>query len=107
MERDQLTARWIHLRSVLAHVFVGVLCIVGLLFGLLLPGRNPASTMIAMFFVISQLAIVLSFLIGAERSDRTASSSERLEPTTDEAMVLLDDYLSSLPTEVSRELVSL
>lgn len=82
-----------------------MLCIVGLVFGIGLTGRNQRSIMIAMFFVITQLAFVISMLIGAERSDRLADAAQKLEPTPDEAMALLEDYLSTRTWKAPRELV--
>lgn len=81
------------LRSIIPHLFVGLLCIASLIVGWRLPGQNSTSTLLASFFVVSQLAIICSLIIGAERSDRLAAKAQRLEPTDDEALDLLDDYL--------------
>lgn len=82
------------LRQVLPHLAVGLLCIVSLFFGWGLPGRNPTSTLLATFFVCTQLIVVISLLIGAERSDRLATRAAELDPSPDEALTLLDDYLA-------------
>jgi len=81
------------LRSVLPHLGVGLLCLASLIFGIRLPGRNHTSTMLASFFVVCQLTVVISLLVGAERSDRIASAAEELEPSSEDALALLDDYL--------------
>jgi len=82
------------LRTVLPHLAIGLLCIASLLIGWGLPGRNRTSTLLASFFVASQLVVVLALLIGSERSDRLARRAESLEPTEPEALALLDDYLA-------------
>ena len=81
------------LRSIIPHLAIGVLCIVSLIVGWSLPGRNPTSTLLASFFVSCQIIIVLALLIGAERSDRLADKADALEPTTEESLALLSDYL--------------
>ncbi|CAN5592539.1 hypothetical protein BH10ACT1_BH10ACT1_15330 [soil metagenome] len=82
------------LRVVLPHLAIGVLCIASLLFGWGLPGRNQTSTLLASFFVSIQLVVVVALLVGSERSDRLARRAQELEPTEDEALVLLEDYLA-------------
>ena len=93
------------LRSVLPHLCIGVLCAVSLVFGWSLPGQNRTSTLLASFFVGSQLIIIISLLIGAERSDRLAARAEELEPSSDEMLVLLDDYLQQRTWSMDRDAV--
>lgn len=83
------------LRSIWPHLAAGLLCIGSLLVGWSLPGQNRTSTLLASFFVASQLTVILSLILGSERSDRIAARAEELEPDTAETLVLLDDYLST------------
>lgn len=83
------------LRSIWPHLAAGLLCIGSLLVGWSLPGQNRTSTLLASFFVASQLTVILSLILGSERSDRLAARAEELEPDTAETLVLLDDYLST------------
>ncbi len=82
------------LRSVLPHLLILVLCVVALIVGWTLPIQNHTSTLLASFFVVMQIAVISSLLIGAERSDRLAARNQQLEPTNEEALALLDDYLA-------------
>jgi cellulose synthase (UDP-forming) len=82
------------LRTVLPHLFVGLLCLISLIVGWSLEGRNPTSTLLASFFVTCQLVIVIALIIGAERSDRLARKAEAQEPSVEESLAMLDDYLA-------------
>lgn len=87
------------LRSVIPHLFVGLLCIAALIVGLTLPSKNPTSTAIAVFFVSSQLLVIIALLVGAERSDRLATINEEAEPSEEETEALLDSYIATYRTE--------
>ncbi len=89
------------LRSVLPHLFIGVLCILALITGVMLPSANPRSTAIAMFFVSTQLAIIVTMLVGAERSDRLADINDAAEPDEAETVELLDSYIANYRIEVA------
>jgi cellulose synthase (UDP-forming) len=95
------------LRSVVPHLFIGILCITSIIAGLMLNGQNPASTAIAMFFVCTQLLVIVAMLVGAERADRIANRNEEAEPDLEETFLLLDDYISNYRTQqVSHALVN-
>ena len=83
------------LRSVIPHLFIGLLCIVALITGIMLPSANPTSTAIAMFFVSTQLLIIVAMLVGAERSDRLADANDAAEPDAEETIEMLDTYLAN------------
>ncbi len=83
------------LRAIIPHLFVGLLCIAALVTGVMLPSHNPTSAAIALFFVATQLVIITAMIIGAERSDRLASRNEAEEPTAEETVLLLEDYLAN------------
>ena len=89
------------LRSVLPHLFIGVLCILALITGVMLPSANPRSTAIAMFFVSTQLAIIITMLVGAERSDRLADINDDAEPDEAETVILLDSYIANYRIEAA------
>lgn len=90
------------LRSVLPHLFVGLLGIVSLVVGWMLPGQNLTSTLLASFFVAVQLVVIGSLLLGAERSDRLATKADDLDPDEAETIALLDDYLAERPWRADR-----
>ena len=94
------------LRIMIPHLAIGILSLVALLFAVRLPGDNPTSTALASFFVICQLVVIVSLLIGSERSDRTAARAEELEPSSEEALVLLDDYLAQQRRSADRALAA-
>ncbi len=81
------------LRVMVPHLAIGLLCVVSIVFGFMLTGRNPTSTAIAMFFVGTQLLLLVWMVVGSERADRIAARHEAEEPTPEETLVLLDDYL--------------
>jgi len=83
------------LRSVIPHLAIGLLCIVALITGIMLPSANPTSTAIAMFFVSTQLLIIVAMLVGAERSDRLADANDDAEPDEETTVELLDSYLAN------------
>lgn len=83
------------LRSIIPHLFIGLLCIWALITGLMLPSKNPTSTAIAVFFVSLQLIIIIAMIIGAERSDRLATANEDAEPDEEETKALLDSYIAN------------
>lgn len=87
------------LRSVIPHLFIGLLCIWALITGLMLPSKNPTSTAIAVFFVSCQLLVIVAMLIGAERSDRLATANEAAEPDEEETKALLDSYIATYRVE--------
>ncbi len=81
-------------RIIAPHLFVAALGLVSLFFGWAVPGRNPTSTLIASGFVILQFIIVMSILFGGIRSERQAREAEELEPTDEETLAMLRDYLA-------------
>ena len=83
------------LRAVKPHVAMGLLCIVSLVYGLLISTQNPTSRAIAMFFVTSQLVMIIAMIVGAERSDRQADRNDAEEPSMEETILLLEDYLAN------------
>ncbi len=87
------------LRSVIPHLAIGLLCIVALITGIMLPSANPTSTAIAMFFVSTQLLIIVAMLVGAERSDRLADANDAAEPNEEETAALLESYLAEFRIE--------
>lgn len=81
-------------RSVIPHLSIGLLCAVSWVVGLQLSSQNPTSTAIAMFFVLTQLALVAALIIGARQAERIADANAAMGPDDDDALMLLDDYLT-------------
>ncbi len=81
------------IRAIAPHLLLAALCAVALIFGWLVPGQNRTSTVLASFFVVVELAIVISLVVGSERSDRAASRAEELEPDDAETLAMVDDFI--------------
>lgn len=83
------------LRTLKPHLFLTFLNVLALIAGFRLEGRNPMSTIIAMYFVSLQLVMMAYLLIGSRRADRLSQAAEAEEPSSEEALRLLDEYLAS------------
>jgi cellulose synthase (UDP-forming) len=83
------------LRTITPHCGLAVLNVVALAFGWTLSSQDRTSAMIATFFVIVQLGIFFAMVFGARRAERLANANEELEPSTEEALELLDSYIEA------------
>ena len=82
------------LRTIKPHLAIGALGIAAVTLRPFLGGRNLTSTLIAMYFVGLQLALLVAMLVGSRRADRLAAAAEAEEPTAEEALAMLDEWLS-------------
>ena len=82
------------LRVITPHLFMAALCIVSLVFGWRVKGQNKNSTIIASVFVIVQLFIAVSMVVGARRAEKLANANEAAEPSTEQALEFLRDYVT-------------
>jgi cellulose synthase (UDP-forming) len=82
------------LRLIVPHLFIGLLCVVSLVFGWSLKGQNPTSRIIATTFVLMQIGVLVALIIGSRRAEKIADANEALEPELDQAMEMLREYVN-------------
>ncbi len=82
------------LRLIIPQIFVAILSLVALIFGWSFRGENLKSTIIASFFALLQVAILIVTIVGSRRAERIADANDALEPSLEDALKLLREYVS-------------
>jgi cellulose synthase (UDP-forming) len=82
------------LRMIIPQLSIAILCLISLIFGWRIQGQNVTSTIIASFFVTLQFLIVAAMVVGARRAEKLADANEALEPTIEEALEMLNEYVA-------------
>ncbi len=81
------------IRDLKPHMAIVLLDVFSIAAWYRLGGQNPTSSAIAITFVCTQLGMMVWLLAGSERADRLAREAAKDEPSSEEALKLLDEYL--------------